>query len=295
MRLQPIFDTNIFGDVQRGRISERDWRFLIRHRPRHGWPLSDITAWELLVGVNVVKPSDFPNVRQRIGLAYDLSKGRVLDDPRDLMCKELLRIPAPTRARPLDTSRELDVIRRADSLEQLLSRTVPYKGKLIGLASANSYLDDMTAHKKKWLAQMRAMATAVYPGWEDLFQKTGKRVPLELRKEYEKRAYWERQRAVFSKAMLRIIGAATAPELIADFSTRLDAAMEFSIFVVRHFMFHNYSIDKHLSDASDQIQLFYLAIDRFVVVSSDPDILVRTRQSHQALRIMSFQQFLQTL
>jgi hypothetical protein len=180
-------------------------------------------------------------------------------------------------------------------MEQLLSKAVPYKGRLIGLASATSYLNDMTAYKQKWLAQTRGMATAVYPGWEDLFQKTGRRVPLELRKEYEQRVYWERQRVVFSKGMLRLIGAAITPELVAEFSTRLDAAIEFSIFVVRQFMFHNYSIEKHLSDAFDLIQLFYLAIDRFVIVSSDPDILLRTRQSQQAGRIMSLDKFLQAL
>ena len=190
---------------------------------------------------------------------------------------------------------ELDVIRRANSLEQLLSKAVPYKGKPIGLISATSYLDEMTAYKQRWLAQARAMATAVYPGWEDLFQKKGKRVPLELRKEYEHRAYWERQRVRFSEGMLRLLGAAITPELVAEFSTRLDAAIEFTIFVVRQFMFQNYSVDKHLSDAFDQIQLFYLAIDRFVVVSSDPDILLRTWQSEQAARIMSFDKFLQTL
>jgi len=293
VRLKPIFDTNIFGDVG-GRISEKDWRFLVRHSPHYGWPLSDVTAWELLVGVNVVKPRDFPSVRQRIGLAYDLSKGRVLQDPRVLMCRELLRIPPPTWPRPLETSMELDVIRRADSLEQLLSRAVPYKGKLIGLISPTSYLNEATAYKQRWLAQARGMATAVYPGWEDLFQKTGKRVPLELRKEYEQRTYWERQRVVFSKGMLRLIGAPITPELVAEFSTRLDAAIEFSIFVVRQFMFHNYSIDKHLSDAFDQLQLFYLAVDRFIIISSDPDILLRTRQSQQAARIMSFDKFLQT-
>ena len=190
---------------------------------------------------------------------------------------------------------ELDVIRRAKSLEQLLSNAVSYKGKLIGLVSATSYLDDMTKYKQRWLAQMKGMANAVYPGWEDLFWKTGKRVPLEIRKEYEKRAYWERQRVIFSKAMLRLVGAGATPELVAEFSSRLDAAIEFSIFVVRQFMFHNYSVENHLSDAFDQIQLFYLAIDRFVVVSSDPDILLRTRQSQQAARIMSFDKFLQTL
>jgi hypothetical protein len=122
---------------------------LVRHRPRHGWPLSGITAWELLVSVNVVKPSEFPNVRRRIGLAYELSKGRVLEDPRDLMCRELLRIPPPERSRPLQTSMELDVIRRANSLEQLLKRAVPYKGKPIGLISGTSYLDEQNAYKLK--------------------------------------------------------------------------------------------------------------------------------------------------
>lgn len=258
--------------------------------------MSIITALELLVGVNVVKPNDFPNVRQRIGLAYDLSKGRVLDDPRVLICKEVLRVAPPAvMPSPLLTSKDMDVIRRADSLGQLLSKSVPYKGKLIGLVSATCFLDDMAKPKKSWLANMRAMATAVYPGWEDLFRNTGRRLPLELRKEYAQRPYWDRQRLVFSKGMLRRLGAATNPELVAEFSTRLDAVIEFSCFVARQFLLHNYSIEKHLSDVFDQLQLFYLAIDRFVIVSSDADFLLRTRHSQQAVRIMSFDQFLQTL
>ena len=298
MKLKPIFDTNVFGDVQRGRISQRDWKFLFGHRPRHGWPLSIITALELLVGVNVVNPNDFPNVRQRIGLAYDLSQGRVLDDPRVLICREVLRVAVPAvMPSPLRTSKDMDVIRRANSLGQLLSRSVPYKGTLIGLVSATCFLDDMAKPKKTWLAQMRAMATAVYPGWEDLFQKTGRRIPLELRKEYAKqqRSYWDRQRLVFSKGMLQSLGAVTNPEVVAQFSTRLDAVIEFSSFVASQFLLYNYSIEKHVSDVFDQLQLFYLAIDRFVIVSSDADLLLRTRQSRQAARTMSFDQFVQTL
>jgi hypothetical protein len=255
-----------------------------------------ITASELLAGVNVVKPNDFLNVRQRIGLAYDLSKGRVLDDPRVLLCKEVLRIAGPTvMPSPLLTNKDMDVIRRANSLGQLLRQSVPYKGKLIGLVSATCFLDDMAAPKKAWLAETRAMATAIYPGWEDLFQKTGRRLPVELRKEFEQRPYWDRQRLVFSKGMLQRLGAATSPELVAQFSTRLDAVIEFTCFVVSQFLLRNYSIEKHLSDVFDQLQLLYLAIDRFVIVSSDADLLLRTRQSRQAARIMSFDQFLQTL
>jgi hypothetical protein len=47
MRPIPIFDTNIFGDVQSGDIPAGDWRYLLRHRPGHGWPLSLVTALEL--------------------------------------------------------------------------------------------------------------------------------------------------------------------------------------------------------------------------------------------------------
>ena len=296
MKLKPIFDTNVFGDVQCGRISQRDWRFLLGHRPRHGWPLSIITALELLVGVNVVKPNDFPNVRQRIGLAYDLSKGRVLDDPRVLICKEVLRVAAPAvMPHPLFASKHMDVIRRANTLSQLLSQRVPYKGGLIGLDSATCFLDEMAVPKKEWLARMKAMATAFYPGWEDLFQKTGRRLPLELRKGFEQKPYWDRQCLVFSKGTLQMLGAATNPELVAQFSTRLDAVIKFSSFVASQFLLHNYSIEKHVSDVFDQLQLSYLAIDRFIIVSSDADLLHRTRQSRQAGRIMPFDQFLQTL
>jgi hypothetical protein len=296
VKLNPIFDTNVFGDVQRGRISQKDWRYLLRHRPRHGWPLSLITACELLVGVNVVKLNDFPDVRKRIGLAYDLSNGRVLADPRVLVCKEVLRVAAPTvMPSPLLIGKEMDVIRRANSLDQLLSKGVPYKGRLIGLVSATCFLDDMARPKKTWLTQTRAMATAIYPGWEELFQKTGRRLPLELRKELESRPYWERQRFVFSKSMLQRLGAANTPELVAQFGRNLDAVIEFSIFVVRQILLHNYSVEKHISDVFDQLQLLYLAIDKFVIVSSDADLSIRTRNSSQAARIMSFDQFLRTL
>ena len=71
----PIFDTNVLADVQRGKISQSDWRALVRHRPRHGWPLSTVTAFELLAAVDAAPPENFPNVKERIALAYNLCKG----------------------------------------------------------------------------------------------------------------------------------------------------------------------------------------------------------------------------
>jgi hypothetical protein len=48
---KPIFNTNIFGHVQDGSISQKDWRFLLAHRSGHGWALSSVTGLELLAGI----------------------------------------------------------------------------------------------------------------------------------------------------------------------------------------------------------------------------------------------------
>lgn len=300
-RLQPtpIFDTNVFGDVQRGKISQADWKYLLRHCPRRGWPLSSVTAFELLAGVNAAPPQDFPNVRERIELAYSVSKGRVLEDPRFLLCKEILRIPPPDRVPSfsLIVSRYMDVIRRANSLKQLLNAGVPYKGRKARLNTTSVLADVMEGPKKAWIRTVEQMADEKYPAWRDHFQQTNKRrrLPAEMRIELEPRSAWLAQRPVYIKSLLDWLGASSGPEIIAELSTRLDAVLEFAIFVTREFLLRNYSLEKHQSDVFDQFQLQHLAIDRFVIVTGDPDLLIRTQLSPQVNRIMSCDQFLRTL
>ena len=78
-------------------------------------------------------------------------------------------------------------------------------------------------------------------------------------------------------------------------SGRLDAVLEFTIFICREFLLNNYALEKHQSDVFDQFQLQYLAFQRFVIVTADPDLSKRTQESSQAPRIMTFQQFLGTI
>lgn len=59
MRPTPIFDTNIFGHVKDGSIPQNDWRRLLAHRPGHVWPLSAVTAMELLDGIYDERPEKF--------------------------------------------------------------------------------------------------------------------------------------------------------------------------------------------------------------------------------------------
>ncbi|MGA2412005.1 MAG: hypothetical protein ABSG46_16670 [Candidatus Binataceae bacterium] len=120
-------------------------------------------------------------------------------------------------------------------------------------------------------------------------------MPPGLRKEFEPRSAWQEKRPDFIEALLQWLHTSNEPELVAEMSDRLDAVLEFTIFVTREFLLRNYSAEKHDSDVFDQFQLQYLAMDGFVVVTRDPDLSKRTLQSSQADRIMSFTQFLEKL
>jgi hypothetical protein len=296
--LKPIFDTNVFGHVQAGLIPSSQWEYLLAHRPRHGWPLSQVTALELLAGVHFAGSDGFASVKRRVELAQLLSKGRVLEDPRILICRDVLHIPFPADqvapAAPI-ISRYLDVVRRARTLDQLVQKGVPYRGKRLRVGGFSVVADLMGGVKKQWVDAVEKMATETYPDWRALFQQSGRRLPAEKRKDLEPMSAWQTQREAFIEGILDWLHAKFDAGVVDEMCTRLDAVLEFAIFVTREFLLGNYSLEKHDSDVFDQFQLQYLAMDEFVIVSGDSDLSHRTKQSPQASRIMSFDQFLRAL
>jgi hypothetical protein len=301
MKRTPIFDTNIFGDVQRGLISQADWSTLLRHRSNRGWPLSSVTALELLAGLDAAKAEGFLDVKQRIARAYNLCNGRILEDPRVLLCKRILLIPFPDdQLAPAAQliSRYMDVVRYANSLNEALSARIHYKGATAGRAGFDTtsvLAEVMASPKKQWIAAVERMADETYPAWRKEHQQTGKRVSPEKRRELKQRSFWQLQRTSFITALLDWLHAPVDPATVTQISQRLDAVFEFTIFVAREFLLTPYSLEGHQSDVFDQFQLQYLGLDKFVIVTGDPDLSVRTRQSPQAARIMSFDQFLRSL
>lgn len=301
MKRTPIFDTNIFSDLQRELISQADWNTLLRHRPPGGWPLSSVTALELLVGLDAAKADGFLDVKQRIARAYSLSGGRVLEDPRILLCKRILRIPFPDdQLAPAAQliSRYMDIVRYANSLDQALSARIHYKGAAAGRAGFDTtsvFAEVMASPKKQWMAAVERMADETYPAWREKYQQTGKRLPPSKRWELKQRPFGQLQRTSFITALLDWLHAPADSATVSEMLQRLDAVLEFTIFVVREFLLTSYSLEGHQSDVFDQFQLQYLALDKFVIVTNDRDLSVRTRQSSQAARIMSFEQFLRSL
>ena len=153
----------------------------------------------------------------------------------------------------------------------------------------------MAGPKKDWKATVEKMADEYYPAWREHFKSTGKRVPPQKKRELKPRSTWQPQRAEFIKSLIQWVHANETPMLVDELCKRFDAVLEFTIFISREFLIGNYSLEGHDSDVFDMFQLQYLAMDRFVIVTSDPDLVHRTQHSHQASRIMSFDQFLSTL
>jgi len=306
LRAIPIFDTNIYGHVQDGSIPQAEWRFLLRHRPGHGWPLSTVSALELLAGVHAVPSERFHRHRDQIELACNLSKGRIHEEPRFLLCKEVLRVPFPTQLPRLPTKLLADymtVARRSSSREEILARNVLVKGLLTrgggqaGRAGFNpSVINELVSGPKRaWQAEVHRIASEIYPNWQEHFQETGRRLPEEMRKKLESRSAWDAERTKFSESVLRWLGATVEPESVTEIATRLDAVLEFTIYVTREFLIRNYKLEKHESDVYDQFQLHHLSMDRFVIVTEDKDFRTRVSHSSQMERILSFDQFLKSL
>jgi hypothetical protein len=298
VRLKPIFDTNVFGHLEAGHIPFSDWEYLLAHRPRHGWPLSNVTALELLAGIHFAGSDRFPGAKRRVEMAQQLSKGRVLDDPRILICRRVLHIPFPSdKLAPSASliSKYLDVVQRAATLDQILHGGVPYRGKRIQIDDFSVFADVMADVKTQWVAAVQATASEQYPDWQAFFERSGRRLPADLRKELEPIGAWQPQRANFIQGLLEWLHAKIDPKVVDTMATNLDAVLEFAIFVAREFLLRNYSVEKHDSDVFDQFQLQYLAMNEFVIVSGDSDLLHRTEKSVQASRIMPFDQFLRAL
>lgn len=250
--------------------------------------MSFVTALELLAGLGDIPPEKFPKLRGQVELASNLTNGRILEEPRYLLCTEVLRIPFPSEQLPPSAhllKAHMDIVRRERSLHEVRQR----------MKNTAAAKEVAAGPKAQWKERVEEMATKNYPSWRELFQQTGRRLPSEMRRALEQWPVWEAHRLGFVESMLEWLGAKVDSESLTEMNNRLDAVLQFTIFVAREFLISNYSLEKHESDVFDQFQLQYMAMDRSVIVSNDPDLTNRTKRSSQAHRIMSFERFLQTL
>jgi hypothetical protein len=99
----------------------------------------------------------------------------------------------------------------------------------------------------------------------------------------------------YGKTVLQWLGGGEEPASVAQITKRLEAVLEFTVYVLREFLTREYKLENHDSDLYDQFQLHYLAMDQFVIVTEDKDFRTRVNRSAQATRILSFEEFLRGL
>jgi hypothetical protein len=184
-----------------------------------------------------VSPS--ATLNERIALAYNLSNGRVLEDPRFMICTELLHIPAPQVALPSfarTVTKCIDIARRANSFDELVRTGVPYKGRRVRINAISVLSEVMAGPKTDWIKTVENMADESYPAWRANLQATGKRLPATQTEGLERRSTWIALRPTYVKALLGWLGGSIEPSLVDKLSTRLDATLEFVTFVTQEFL-----------------------------------------------------------
>lgn len=84
-----------------------------------------VSGLELLAGIDDASAERFPKAKSGIDLAYELAKGRVLEEPVFLLCKEVFKVPFPAkleRPRPEVIADCVKIVRCAQSLHSRKSR-----------------------------------------------------------------------------------------------------------------------------------------------------------------------------
>jgi hypothetical protein len=228
---------------------------------------------ELLAGFQEVHSDRFFRGKAQVELAYQLSRGRVLEEPRSLICKELLRVAFPSEEVPLPVDLLADhthIVRCAKSLADILEARVlvnRLRTKGRGHRGFSGFqpaiLNDLVSGpKNSWKENIENFASEIYPTWREHFQKTRRRLPDALRKDLKVRLVSEVEKLRFAETIVQWLGGSWEPAALDEMKKRLDAVLQFTTYVMREFLTRDYKLENHDSDVYDQFQLHYLAMDR---------------------------------
>ena len=298
MRTTPLFDTNVFSDASQGAISPREWALLKKQRPRRGWPLSAVTAMELLAGIDAVPEAQFSNARGAIRLAYELSAGRILPEPRALICEKILKRTLPeVEIRPDVLSKHMLVASRAANKCELFEGHVFIARVSRRVDKLGGFDPELIAKlvkgpKEKWVGTLGAVLDSIAPTWRERAERGERHLPNESREQFDRPEVWAQRRAEFLETFTEWLAPGLPAEEARKVEQRIDAVLQFAISIMKDVLLRNYAFSKRDSDIYDLFQLHYLACEQFVFVTRDGPLMSKVRQSSQANRILDFHQFL---
>jgi hypothetical protein len=195
----------------------------------------------------LLEPISACNLRRLTGIRSS-NRARGVEHPSTFGATEtpkLLHIPAPEVTLPrfaATVRKHMDVVRRANSFEELTSSGVQFKSmqRRRRINRTSILTEVMAVPKRDWMKAVENMADEKYPAWRAHLRATGKRLPAEVAEGLQQRSTWLALRPRYVKGLLALLAASDEPSLVDEFSRRLDAVMEFVNFVTQEFLLRNF-------------------------------------------------------
>lgn len=291
VKFVPIFDSSVFIDVGNGSIGGGSWHRVKSRLPKHGSPLSFITLQELLIGLHKAPLEKFEQAKCAANEARVLCKRRVLDQPAAFLYKTLFRSPfggAGVGGR--DVRDWLEVACRAKEPLDLELGGVRYKRNVFGLDLSLLVRSKEDMRNSFVNAVMRQLDDA-NPEWRQMKRAGGTAVPAEMHDRI-RRVDAETWKGKNAEALLHSLRVAADQETIRLVLSGVDALLTFMTSIVRDCLITTYDFERDANSFVDALQLYYLANDRFCIVTQDKGLLRRTEASSQRGKVLLFSSFL---
>ena len=261
-----IFDVHIPTYVQSGKITQTEWKSVLKFLSSHArYAVTSITLYELIAGIDGGDDAHFPDNQDQLKILCEPAGREFLPLASDFVRSVVFRLPI--RARAFEShklKRWVDVILKAPSKADLLAGNVVVRGQTYGSDLA-SRVDEIRQGKKQDVARFEKL------------QRGQRRASTP--------ESWARQVLIRMKVP-------DSAENIATVLSSLDAAWHYELFRYGLARDPKTNFAKRASDWLDSQLLDYLADPQIHLVTFDSKIQKRVKGSKQATRVLLFSELL---
>lgn len=293
------FDTNVFRDVKRGKISQTEWsRFLSKCSSQNiRCYFSPISLIEVASHINEGNKSQFDYYKDILRIMYDSCKENFLDDPDTFIRRKLTR-GINIDSREVEWSEICRIIAKTDSYDTLTTgQIVRLKWKRARVIFKADYLRRFREeYESEYVSNMlENVIDIVHPQYREfkLENKFAKVQDPKLRKELVKFLYGDEFRYEFLKSVYWRAGVTLLGDMdknIFDSNSIVSLRAFFSAYqwILKNIIEAAYNFEKQKNDYNDIHLLIYLFNINFNFITNDNHLKNKVEDCEQKKRIMKF-------
>jgi len=266
LRPKIVLDTQILSYVYQGTICPADWNAVLRYISKKcRYAISANTLYELLAGLAKGDANHFGENQSRIRLLYQPAGREFLPTVGDFVRAKVFGLSA----------RKPDFQPRKLCLWADVALAAPSKSSL-----QNGVVLHKTGRSKRtYRFDLELLLKQIEEGKLSHSQR------LEGLRQGKLRASTP---ASWSRSVLKFIGLPVTDAHAEKIDIALNAAYRYDVSLYEMAKNHAYDFSRHDADWIDSQQLYYLADSSVRIVTCDVNIGVRTKNSAQRNRILSF-------